>query len=402
MTTPRVEQPSPPRGILAWLLRFPVLLYRARLGFLLGHRFLVLVHEGRRTHRHRSTPLEVVRYEPATREAVVVAGWGRKTGWLHNVEAGLAREVWIGRERWVPAWRRLEPDEGAAVIEHYERHSGIPVVVVRAVLSRLLGWSYDGSPEARRRLVEQLALIGFRPATAAVPGAAPAEGGTWSGVKRVPRSHAAARATYDRLSRWYDGLVAPFERRAHGAALRAAGVRPGETVLEIGFGTGHDLVRLARAVGPTGRVLGLDISPAMRRVAEERLRRAGLADRVELTTGDAITLPYPDGSVDVVILTFVLELFDTPEIPSVLAGARRVLRPGGRLVVTALARDVRGRPTRLLVRLYEALHDLAPSVVDCRPIPVAAALREAGFEVRTVARSSLWGLPVETVVGTAG
>jgi demethylmenaquinone methyltransferase/2-methoxy-6-polyprenyl-1,4-benzoquinol methylase len=166
-------------------------------------------------------------------------------------------------------------------------------------------------------------------------------------------------------------------------------------VLEIGFGTGQDLVVLARAVGATGRVLGLDISPAMRRVAEERVRRAGLADRVELATGDAVALPYPDGSVDVVVLTFVLELFDTPEIPQVVAECRRVLRPGGRIVATALVREPK---PGLLVRLYEALHDLAPALLDCRPIPLAAALRDGNFEVRTAVRSSLWGLPIETIV----
>jgi len=158
------RQPAPPRGLLGRLLSLPRFLYRLRLGFLLGHRFLVLVHEGRRTGRRHETPLEVVRYDPPTREAVVAAGWGRKTQWLHNVEAGLAREVWIGRDRYVPTHRVLDRDEAAAVLDQYERRSGLPKALVRAVLSRLLGWRYDGSPEARRRAVEQLPLLGFRPA----------------------------------------------------------------------------------------------------------------------------------------------------------------------------------------------------------------------------------------------
>ncbi|HEX7172759.1 MAG TPA: nitroreductase/quinone reductase family protein [Candidatus Limnocylindria bacterium] len=160
---PATGQPAPPRGLLRWLLRLPIHLYRARLGFLLGHRFLVLVHDGRRTGRRRETPLEVVRYERSTNEATVVAAWGRRTAWLHNVEAGLAREVWIGRTRYVPAVRRLDVDEAVTVLERYERNSGLARGLVLAVLSRLLGWRYRGTPAARRRAAEQLPLLAFRP-----------------------------------------------------------------------------------------------------------------------------------------------------------------------------------------------------------------------------------------------
>jgi deazaflavin-dependent oxidoreductase (nitroreductase family) len=160
-----VEQPAPPRGLFGWLFKLPAYLYRAHLGFLFGHRFLVLVHEGRRTHRRYETPLEVLHYDRSRREAIVAAGWGQKTSWLHNVKAGLAREVRIANERFVPAWRQLEIEEAVAVFECYERRSGIPGSVVRGVLSRLLGWAYDGTPEARRRAAHQLPLLAFRPAT---------------------------------------------------------------------------------------------------------------------------------------------------------------------------------------------------------------------------------------------
>jgi deazaflavin-dependent oxidoreductase (nitroreductase family) len=156
-------QPRPPGGIVAVLLRAPILLYRIGLGRLLGHRFLLLVHTGRRTGRVHNTVLEVVRYERATREAVVAAGWGRRTQWLYNVEAGLASTVVIDGERFVPKWRRLDIDEAMGVLDAYERHSGVPRRVMRAVLSRLLGWTYDGTESARRRAVEQLPLIGLAP-----------------------------------------------------------------------------------------------------------------------------------------------------------------------------------------------------------------------------------------------
>jgi deazaflavin-dependent oxidoreductase (nitroreductase family) len=158
---------SPPRrpgGILRILLAAPSLLYRVGLGRLLGHRFLLLVHVGRKSGQVHATPLEVVRWTPGDREAVVVAGWGIRTQWLHNVEAGLAKEVRIGGDRYVPVVRRLDLVEADEVLRTYENHNGLPKQIVRAVIGRLLGWRYDGSPAARRRAVEQLPMLGLRPA----------------------------------------------------------------------------------------------------------------------------------------------------------------------------------------------------------------------------------------------
>ncbi len=160
---PVADQPSPPRGLLRLLLGLPVHLYHAGLGFLFGRRFLFLVTKGRRTGLRRETVLEVVRYDKSIREAVVVAGWGVKTGWLHNVEAGLAQEVRIGRDRYVPVHRVLETDEATAILAEYERQNRLIRPVVWRVLSSLVGWRYDGTPEARRRVVEQLRMVGFRP-----------------------------------------------------------------------------------------------------------------------------------------------------------------------------------------------------------------------------------------------
>jgi deazaflavin-dependent oxidoreductase (nitroreductase family) len=153
-----------PTGFVGWLFSLPKYLYHAHLGLLFGHRFLLLVHEGRRSGRRYETPLEVIRYDARTHEAIVAAGWGRRTQWLHNVEAGGARQVWIGRERFVPEWRELTAEDGASTLEWYENHSGIPKVIVRAVLSRLLGWHYGGSPADRRRAVAQLPMVSFEPA----------------------------------------------------------------------------------------------------------------------------------------------------------------------------------------------------------------------------------------------
>jgi demethylmenaquinone methyltransferase/2-methoxy-6-polyprenyl-1,4-benzoquinol methylase len=129
--------------------------------------------------------------------------------------------------------------------------------------------------------------------------------------------------------------------------------------------------------------------------ARTRLGERGLADGVTLLEGDGTRLPFGSRSFDILFASFTLELFDTPEIETALAEARRVLRKGGHICVVDLARGRRGP----LVRLYEWVHDHLPRYVDCRPIYPERALQEAGFEILEVRRGSMWGLPVKIVLG---
>jgi len=144
-------------------------------------------------------------------------------------------------------------------------------------------------------------------------------------ISRVTRSKESARASYNRMSRFYDLLASSSERKFVESGIEKLGIKEDEKVLEIGFGTGHALVSLAQAVGEKGKVYGIDISEGMLAVARKKLKKAGLSDRVELTQGDATHLPYPDNSFDAVFMAFTFELFDTPQIPIVLAECQRLL-----------------------------------------------------------------------------
>jgi demethylmenaquinone methyltransferase/2-methoxy-6-polyprenyl-1,4-benzoquinol methylase len=144
-------------------------------------------------------------------------------------------------------------------------------------------------------------------------------------------------------------------------------------------------------------VIGLDLSDGMLSIARERLKQEGLSDRADLHLGDAADLDLIEAnSLDGVFMSFTLELFDNPEIPRVLQECQRVLKPAGRLSVVSMTKT---NPPGIPVRIYEWFHEHMPDYADCRPIFARQSLEENGFKIQEVSLSSMWGLPVEIVLG---
>jgi len=210
-------------------------------------------------------------------------------------------------------------------------------------------------------------------------------------VLRVLQTKGETRAFYDKISKVYDLLADQSEEPIRRAGLEKLNARPGEKVLEIGCGTGHCLVALAQAVGDAGKIYGIDLSDEMLKIARENLEKEGLADRVELICEDAGKLPYAAETLDAIFMSFTLELFDTPEIPEVLAECKRVLRPGGRIVVAGVSKEGEGG---VILQVFEWTHKHFPNLMDCRPIFVRKALEAAGFRIERVENKTMW-IPVE-------
>lgn len=135
-----------------------------------------------------------------------------------------------------------------------------------------------------------------------------------------------------------------------GNPVAIASLRKGETVLDLGSGAGFDAFLAARKVGQSGRVIGVDMTPAMIEKARANAEKGGYAN-VEFRHGEIENLPVDDGSVDVIISNCVINL--APDKSKVFAEAFRVLKPGGRFMVsdTVLERPL-PEPIRSSVSAY--------------------------------------------------
>jgi SAM-dependent methyltransferase len=158
-----------------------------------------------------------------------------------------------------------------------------------------------------------------------------------------------------------------------GNPLAIASLQPGEVVLDLGSGGGIDCFLAARKVGPGGRVIGLDMTPDMIKLARGNAKKLGVTN-VDFRFGEMEDMPLPDGSVDVIISNCVVNL--SPDKDAVFREAHRVLRPGGRLSISDIVVD--GDLPQFIRSRLDAWAGCIAGALDERVY--LGKIRAAGFE----------------------
>ena len=149
-----------PRGLLRCVLRLPIWLYRLRLGWLLGERFLLLTHIGRTTGRPRHTFLEVLRRDRVTETYIVASGWGMHSDWWRNIQHNPDVTITVGGHKRPAHATCLSITEGAQELwEYAQRHPR----AFRVLTSVLTGQRMRGTAERCHEFVQSVPIIALRP-----------------------------------------------------------------------------------------------------------------------------------------------------------------------------------------------------------------------------------------------
>jgi len=210
-------------------------------------------------------------------------------------------------------------------------------------------------------------------------------------------SHPEIRTVYDRTGRWQD-TQAVYEAPAVDALIAHGAFDEAEALFEIGCGTGRVAERLLRRhASSDARYVGVDLSSTMADLARERLTAFG--DRAEVVRTDgAFAYDRPDGSQDRVVATYVLDLLSPADRRGLLAEARRLLAPDGRLCLAGLTWGERPLG-RCVAAAWAALHAVRPAWVGgCRPVRVRKVLCGEPWRIRHHEVVRAWGVPSEVLV----
>jgi deazaflavin-dependent oxidoreductase (nitroreductase family) len=155
----KIRDVKPPKGLARLAFRLPIWLYRLGLGGLLGTRFLLLTHTGRKSGRERQNVLEVVRYDREKSVFVVAAGFGPQSDWYRNIRANPQVTAQCGRRRWAMTAEFLSPEQaGEELVDYGRRHPA----ALRELIG-FMGFKAGNSPEEIRSVGRQLSMVAFHP-----------------------------------------------------------------------------------------------------------------------------------------------------------------------------------------------------------------------------------------------
>ena len=140
------------------IFKLPVFLYRFRLGWLLGNRFMQITHVGRHSGKVRRSILAVLRFDEKTKELYAVSAW-KGSDWYYNIQTSPALQVETGFVRYVPAQRILSPQEiTRTFVEYREKHP-----IFTRIICRIPGWKWDSTYAEFLELARTLHGVAFTP-----------------------------------------------------------------------------------------------------------------------------------------------------------------------------------------------------------------------------------------------
>lgn len=209
---------------------------------------------------------------------------------------------------------------------------------------------------------------------------------------RLPQ--AKVPTTFAWIAPFHDLLATIVESRARRLGLQWAAVQDGEQVLEVAVGTGLSFEHLL-AENPTGVTQGVDRSPAMLRRATRRAS-AFSASQYSLSLGNAYQLEFEDASFDLLLNSYMFDMLPIADFVLVLREFRRVLRPGGRLVMMNMTQG-----TRWYNHFWDNLYTIYPPLLGgCRGVKLLPFLEEAGFVNLKRTYISHYTFPSEVLYGS--
>jgi len=149
-----------PRGWFRLLLRLPILLYRLKLGWLLGRRFLLLTHTGRKSGVVHSTVLEVLRFDRGSHRCIIASGWGTRSQWYKNVLNDPRIRYTVGlRERRGRAVQMSIERAEHQLREYADRHPS----AIRKLTKFIIGERFEGTPAQYHRLAARVPVLELVP-----------------------------------------------------------------------------------------------------------------------------------------------------------------------------------------------------------------------------------------------
>jgi ubiquinone/menaquinone biosynthesis C-methylase UbiE len=209
-----------------------------------------------------------------------------------------------------------------------------------------------------------------------------------------------ARYTHEEIVRKYNWIAPIYdlfgilmESKARQRAIEMAAIKNGEKIIEVAFGTGLNFVEILKR-NPQGWVNGIDVSMKMLERARKRISKTGQKNYT-LYLGDCRHLPFEDGTFDILMTQYLLDILPVEDFTPILLQFRRVLKDGGRVVLVNMTKG-----ERWLNKIYEEIYKLKPPLLaGCRGVMAQPFLEEIGFKEFQREFVSQLGFPSEVVLG---